>query len=105
MFDIGLSEIVIILIVALIVIGPKKLPEVARALGRGLAEFRRALDDVKEELKVDEIRSQAEEMKDSLLYGKGFNNEEEKPNPAEKSPPEQAPGGAEGKSDQESRTK
>jgi Tat protein translocase TatB subunit len=42
----GMSEILIILALALIVIGPKKLPDLARALGRGLAEFRRATDDL-----------------------------------------------------------
>lgn len=41
-----MSEILIILALALIVIGPKKLPDLARALGRGLAEFRRATDDL-----------------------------------------------------------
>jgi len=41
-----MSEILVILALALIVIGPKKLPDLARALGRGLAEFRRATDDI-----------------------------------------------------------
>jgi len=41
-----MSEILVILALALIVIGPKKLPDLARALGRGLAEFRRASDDI-----------------------------------------------------------
>jgi len=47
MFDIGLSELLIVLVVALIALGPKKLPEIARALGRGLAEFRRTSDDLR----------------------------------------------------------
>ena len=47
MFDIGLSELLIILVVALIALGPKRLPEMARALGRGLAEFRRASEDIR----------------------------------------------------------
>jgi Tat protein translocase TatB subunit len=42
----GMTEILLILAVALVVIGPKKLPELARVLGRGLAEFRRATDDI-----------------------------------------------------------
>ena len=41
-----MTEILLILAVALIVIGPKKLPELARVLGRGLAEFRKATDDI-----------------------------------------------------------
>lgn len=46
MFGMGMSEILLVLALALIVIGPKKLPGLARALGRGLAEFRRATDDL-----------------------------------------------------------
>ncbi|MFA5515509.1 MAG: twin-arginine translocase TatA/TatE family subunit [Desulfuromonadales bacterium] len=47
MFGIGMPEMLLILALALIVIGPKKLPDIARALGRGLAEFRRATDELK----------------------------------------------------------
>ena len=45
MFGIGMPEMMIILVLALIVIGPQKLPEMARALGKGLAEFKRATND------------------------------------------------------------
>ncbi len=50
MFGIGMPELILILGLALIVLGPKKLPEIARALGKGLAEFRRATDELKDEL-------------------------------------------------------
>ena len=53
MFGIGLAEIVIILIVALIVFGPKKLPDLAKSLGKGLAEFRKATDDLKSNIDND----------------------------------------------------
>ena len=49
MFGIGMPELLLILAVALIVLGPKKLPELARALGKGMAEFRRATDELKDE--------------------------------------------------------
>ena len=52
MFGIGMPELLLILAVALIVLGPKKLPEMARALGRGLAEFRRTTDEVKREVQA-----------------------------------------------------
>lgn len=50
MFGIGPTELVVILVVALLVLGPKRLPEIARALGKGLAEFRRATADVTSEI-------------------------------------------------------
>ncbi|MBN2705854.1 MAG: twin-arginine translocase TatA/TatE family subunit [Deltaproteobacteria bacterium] len=54
MFGIGLTEIILILVVALLVVGPRKLPELARTLGRGMAEFRRATDDLKQSIYRDE---------------------------------------------------
>lgn len=50
MFGIGPTELVVILVVALLVLGPKRLPEIARSLGKGIAEFRRATADVTSEL-------------------------------------------------------
>lgn len=47
MFGLSFWEIAIILGIALIVLGPKKLPELARSLGKGIREFRRATDDFK----------------------------------------------------------
>ena len=45
MFGIGMQELLIILAIALIVVGPKKLPELAKSLGRGFAELKRTADD------------------------------------------------------------
>lgn len=55
-FGIGIWELIAILIVALIVVGPKKLPELARALGRGFSEFKRAANEVRDTLDA-EIRT------------------------------------------------
>lgn len=69
MFGIGLPELVIIIIVALLVVGPSKLPEVARSLGRALGEFRRMADDVKETIQTEmsleeEKKEESKELKE-----------------------------------------
>jgi len=62
MFGIGMNELLLVLALALIIIGPKKLPEIAKAMGKGLAEFKRATEEFKntinEESRVAETRDQ-----------------------------------------------
>jgi len=53
MFGIGMQELLLILVIALIILGPKKLPDVAKSLGKALNEFKRATSDLKESLEVD----------------------------------------------------
>jgi sec-independent protein translocase protein TatB len=53
MFGIGPLELGIVLVIALLILGPKKLPELARGLGKGLSEFRRASNDLRRSLDLD----------------------------------------------------
>jgi TatA/E family protein of Tat protein translocase len=67
MFGIGMPELIIIFVIALIIIGPKKLPDLARALGKGMAEFRKATNEIKSNLDMgDELKGIEEELTDSV---------------------------------------
>lgn len=50
MFDIGFFEIMIIMVIAVIVIGPKNLPKLARAVGRGWGEFQKTFNELKQDV-------------------------------------------------------
>jgi Tat protein translocase TatB subunit len=72
MFGIGMPELLVILVLALIVLGPKKLPELARALGKGMAELRRATDKLKDEFRqmeheVEEASAEAAPKEEPVL--------------------------------------
>jgi Tat protein translocase TatB subunit len=72
MFGIGTTEVLLILAVALLVIGPSKLPDVARALGKGMAEFRRMSSDVK---KTIDFESQMAETDSQTRKGSSAETE------------------------------
>jgi Tat protein translocase TatB subunit len=88
MFDIGFDEFLLILVVALFVYGPNRLPDLAKALGRGYAEFRRATNELKETFDQDEtvreIKQEFHKAQHEVLYGKRFSEPEAaKPSPSE----------------------
>lgn len=64
MFGIGMTELLLIGALALMVLGPKKLPDLARALGKGFAEFKRATDEFKNTLQEE---TRVAETKERLL--------------------------------------
>ena len=61
MFGIGSTELLVILVVALIVIGPSKLPDLMKTLGKGMAEFRRMSTDVKSTFEAEVERADREQ--------------------------------------------
>ena len=66
MFGIGMPELLLILAIALIVIGPKKLPDLAKSLGRTLREFKKATNEFKETIQIDEDLSDVKKAFDDL---------------------------------------
>lgn len=89
MFGLGTTEIVIILLIALIVVGPKEIPKVARTLGRGMAQLRKATDELKETVEEDKdlkmIKDSFQEAADTVrgtikyddMFDKVFPDDEE----------------------------
>lgn len=80
MFGIGFQELLIIAIIALLIVGPKKLPDLAKTLGKGFSEFRKATDGISDDLKQamqNDEKPKDDGWKDSLLLKK--DHEETKP--------------------------
>ncbi|MBW2606536.1 MAG: twin-arginine translocase subunit TatB [Deltaproteobacteria bacterium] len=66
MFGIGMPEMILILAIALIVIGPKKLPDLAKSLGRAMREFKRATSEFKESIEIDDELKELKDVKKSF---------------------------------------
>jgi len=81
MFGIGLPEMIVILAVALIVVGPDKLPDLARSLAKGVLELKKTLNQVKDSLADEEnligsvqsdLRKTADDLKGNLIESDHF---------------------------------
>ena len=100
MFNIGLPELLIIVAIALIVFGPNKLPELAKAFGKAMREFKRATEEVKESFEaetkdLDELKTNltGENLFTDLVEetSKSLEASEESPAPLETSVPQETP--------------
>jgi sec-independent protein translocase protein TatB len=65
MLNIGPLELLLIFLIALIVVGPKKLPDLGRTIGKGMREFRKAQDEVRQSLQLDELKDIKREITDT----------------------------------------
>lgn len=72
MFGIGIAELIVIMIIAFVVVGPEKLPKIARTLGKGIFELKRATEGLREE-----IESEGNPLEDALGKNKKGGNGKE----------------------------
>ena len=80
MGSLGMQEIIVIFVLALIIFGPRKLPELGKSLGRGMAEFKKASNELKQtwedEVRLDKERQDmAEILKDSSDWKRSMEEE------------------------------
>ena len=89
--SIGMPELIIIFVIALIIFGPRKLPELGRSLGKSLSEFKRASNELKstleEEIRLDEQRANLEASKAASAAAAAAT-----PPPVQAAPPDVTPG-------------
>ena len=97
MFGIGFQEMLIILVVVLIFFGPKRLPDLAKSLGKGIAEFKKASEEVRKGIE-DAVKEESADVtpeppEDLSAYGKapGSAPAPSAPAPASGAPPDNAP--------------
>jgi TatA/E family protein of Tat protein translocase len=94
MFGIGFQEMLIILVVVLIFFGPKRLPDLAKSLGKGIAEFKKASEEVRkgieDAVKEESVAETPKPPEDLSSYGKapGGDPAAKEPAKAEPAPPE-----------------
>lgn len=65
LFGLGVPELVIILVIALVIFGPRKLPEIGQALGKGIREFKKSTSEIEDQVKQEFSETPKESSKES----------------------------------------
>ena len=103
MFDLGTQELIVIFVVAFLVFGPKRLPELGRTLGKGIRELKSAMRGVKESLDeaetgvTDELKKASDDLEESVMGSIGshiIKPDEEEPEEEKKEAEEIRPASA-----------
>jgi sec-independent protein translocase protein TatA len=103
MFGLGFPELLLIFVIALIVFGPKKLPDLGRSIGRAMSEFKKASDefqdtmksemqDVKKSVNLDEIKKLEQEIAREETAKKTASETQEQQPEQQKTPDQKEPG-------------
>lgn len=66
MFGIGIPELILILIIALVVVGPKRMPDLAKTIGKSASEIKRATDEIRRSLVDHPVRKEMTEIRKSM---------------------------------------
>jgi TatA/E family protein of Tat protein translocase len=89
--NLGLQEILVIAAVALLVFGPGRLPELSRAVGRGMREFRKAVGEIEERIEAETNPPPKVDMQDALPPSPELRVAEAAPQPPDEARDESAP--------------
>jgi sec-independent protein translocase protein TatA/sec-independent protein translocase protein TatB len=96
MFGLGMAEIGLILVIGLLVVGPKKLPDLARSLGKGYAEFKKSLNELKEAVNIEEPKQEPNKTVKDAYKDHWENKKKAAENSAASEQPEAEPAAAQG---------